>query len=133
MIFNNAGGDRMGWNDYLRRLGLVDKVTLLSVFTKVTDEALTMSSFRPVELEEIITNDMSQSLGDAAAKHATFESMRDFRDCTTKIHGRLAVVPDVGSLIDSIDKLIEDAYAKGVVDGSGKKLYDENTVSGEWS
>ena len=128
MTLSNAG-----WGDRLRRLGLVDKVTLLSVFTKVTDEALTMSSFRPVELEEMITDDMSQSLGGAAAKHATFESMRDIRDHTTTIHGRLAVVPDVKGLIDSIDRLIEDAYAKGLADGGGEKLYDGNTVSGEWS
>ena len=72
MTFSSAG-----WSDRLRRLGLVDKVTLLSVFTKVTDEALTMSSFRPVELEEMITDDMSQSLGSAAAKHATFEFQRE--------------------------------------------------------
>lgn len=121
------------WSDRLRRLGLVDKVTLLSVFTKVTDEALTMSSFRPVELEEMITDDMSQSLGSAAAKHATFESVRDFRDHSTTIHGRLAVVPDVHGLIDSIDRLIDMAYAEGLQDGGGKKLYDGNTVSGDWS
>ena len=128
MTFSNAG-----WGDRLRRLGLVDKVTLLSVFTKVTDEALTMSSFRPVELEEMITDDMSRSLGSAAAKHATFESMRDIRDSTTTIRGQLAVVPDVQGLIDAIDKLIEDAYAKGLADGGGKKLYDGDTISGEWS
>ena len=128
MTFSNAG-----WGDRLRRLGLVDKVTLLSVFTKVTDEALTMSSFRPVELEEMITDDMSQSLGSAAAKYATFESVRDIRDLTTTIHGQLAVVPDVQGLIDAIDKLIEDAYAKGLADGGGKKLYDGDTISGEWS
>ena len=128
MTFSNTG-----WSDRLRRLDLVDKVTLLSVFTKVTDEAMTMSSFRPVELEEMITDDMSQSLGSAAAKHATFESVRDIRDHTTTIHGRLAVVPDVKGLIDSIDKLIEDAYTKGFEEGGGKKLYDGNTVSGEWS
>ena len=128
MTFSNAG-----WGDRLRRLGLVDKVTLLSVFTKVTDEALTMSSFRPVELEEMVMDDMSQSLGSAAAKHATFESMRDIRDSTTTIRGQLAVVPDVQGLIDAIDKLIEDAYAKGLADGGGKKLYDGDTISGEWS
>ena len=128
MTFSNAG-----WSDRLRRLDLVDKVTLLSVFTKVTDEALTMSSFRPVELEEMITDDMSQSLGSAAAKHATFESVRDIRDHTTTIHGRLAVVPDVQGLIDSIDKLIDMAYAEGLQDGGGEKLYDGNTISGEWS
>ena len=126
MAFNNTG-----WSDRLRRLCLVDKVTLISVSTKVTDEVLTMSSFRPVELEEMITDDMSQSLGSAAAKHATFESMRDIRDLSTTIHGRLAVVPDVQGLIDSIDKLIEDAYAKGLADGGGKKLYDGDTISGE--
>ena len=128
MTFSNAG-----WSDRLRRLDLVDKVTLLSVFTKVTDEALTMSSILPVELGEMITDDMSQSLGSAAAKHATFESVRDFRDLTTTIHGRIAVVPDVGALIGSIDKLIDMAYAEGLQDGGGEKLYDGNNVSGEWS
>ena len=128
MTFSNEG-----WGDRLRRLGLVDKVTLLSVFTKVTDEALTMSSFRQVELEEMITDDMSQSLGSAAAKHATFESVRDIRDSTTTIHGRLAVVPDVQGLINSIDSLIDMAYAEGLQDGGGEKLYGGNTISGEWS
>ena len=119
------------WSGRLRILGLVDKVTLLSVFTKVTDEALTMSSFRPVELEEMITDDMSQSLGSAAAKHATFESVRDIRDHTTTIHGRLAVVPDIQGLIDSIDKLMNMAYARGIKDGLVKREnHDGNTISG---
>lgn len=75
---------------------------------------------RPVEIEELIKRDMKHSLGDSAA--------------TTDIRGQLGVVPDIQGLIESIDELIDTAYAMGLKDGVGKKeIHDGNTISGEWT
>ena len=89
---------------------------------------------RPVEIEEFIKRDMKQSLGDSAAEYASFTSERDILSHTTDIRGQLVVVPDVQGLIESIDELIDEAYARGLKDGVGKReIHDGNTISGEWS
>lgn len=92
------------------------------------------SYLRPVEIEELIKRDMKQSLGDSAAEYVTFVSERDIISNTTDIRGQLGVVPDIQGLIESIDELIDTAYARGLKDGVGKReIHDGNTISGEWS
>lgn len=115
-------------------LGLRDKIILLGSSTRVTDETLMGSYLRPVEIEEMIKRDVKQSLGDSAAEYATFVSERDIVSYTTDIRGQLAVVPDVQGLIESIDELMNMAYARGIKDGLVKRdNHDGNTISGEWS
>ena len=124
----------MKFDRKLRVLGLRDKIILLGSSMRVTDEALMGSYLRPVEIEEMIKRDMKQSLGDSAAEYVTFVSEHDIISNTTDIRGQLAVVPDVQGLIESIDELIDTAYARGLKDGVGKReIHDENTISGEWS
>ena len=121
-------------NRKLRWLGLREQIILLGSSTKVTDEALTGSYLRPIEIEELIKRDIKQSLGDSAAEYATFVSERDIAYRATDIRGHLGVVPDVQELIESIDKLIDTAYARGLEDGAAKReIHDGNTISGEWS
>ena len=92
------------------------------------------SYMRHVEIEEFIKRDMKQSLGDSAAEYASFTSERDILSHTTDIRGQLVVVPDVQGLIESIDELMNMAYARGLKDGLVKgEIHDGNTISGEWS
>ena len=115
-------------------LGLREQIILLGSSTRVADEALMGSYMRPVEIEEMIKRDMKRSLGDSAAEYATFVSEHDIVSYTTDIRGQLGVVPDIQGLIESIDELIDTAYAMGLKDGVGKKeIHDGNTISGEWS
>lgn len=124
----------MKWSRRLRTLGLREQIILLGSSTRVTDEALMESYMRPVEIEELIKQDMKQSLGDSAAEYVAFVAERDILSRTTDIRGHLAVIPDVQGLIESIDNLIDMAYNKGLRDGVVKREnHDGNTISGEWS